>query len=437
MLDEVALYGRAMAIEEIQHNYQLVGMGYGYCDVFAPVFLTSPVTVAAVGQPYSYDPDAFANPLPVTYGLADGPAGMTVDPVTGLVEWMPTNAGEFPVSLTATSDGGVTNQDYTVITSYGNAPLITAITDVGNDEGGQVRLAWHRSVHDATDTGLVIEGYGIYRRQDANKSAAGGEKMAGWDYIDTVPARGDGVYQFIAPTLCDSTDTGGICWSVFFISAMTPDPLVFFDSAVDSGYSVDNLAPPAPGAFQVAYDHLGNTLSWDESPAPDLRSYLVYRGVTAEFEPNEGSLVASVTATGWFDEAAGLEGNPFEVFYRIAAQDSAGNASEPVQAGDISGVGDSSLPTRFALHGNVPNPFNPMTTIKYELPVGTRVSLRVFDISGRLIAVLKNGVFETAGRHEVVWRGRDQADRQVAAGVYFYRLEGGTFSQTRRMMLVK
>ena len=78
-----------------------------------------------------------------------------------------------------------------------------------------------------------------------------------------------------------------------------------------------------------------------------------------------------------------------------------------------------------------------MTVIKYDLPVASRVSLKIFDISGRLIATLKNSEFEIAGRHEVVWRGRDQADRQVAAGVYFYRLEGGTFNQTRRMMLVK
>ncbi|MCK9995419.1 MAG: putative Ig domain-containing protein [Candidatus Krumholzibacteria bacterium] len=437
MLDEVALYGRALTIDEIQHNHDLARMGYGYCDVFAPVFLTSPVTVAAVGQPYSYVAEAFANPLPVTFGLADGPAGMTVDPVTGLVEWVPANAGESPVSLTATNEGGVTTQDFTIATSYGNAPLIMSISDVGNDQGGQIRLVWNRSVHDATDSGLVIEGYGVYRRQDSNKSTNGGDKIAGWDYIDTVPARGDGIYQFVAPTLCDSTDTGGICWSAFFISAMTPDPLVFFDSAVDSGYSVDNLAPPAPVAFQVAYNHLGNTLSWDESLAPDLRSYLVYRGKTVDFEPDASNLVASVVSIEWFDDAAGLEGNPFEFFYRIAAQDFAGNTSDAVQAGDISGVGDSSLPTRFALHNNVPNPFNPMTTIKYDLPVGTRVSLRIFDISGRQIAVLKNSEFETAGRHEVVWRGRDQADRQVAAGVYFYRLEGGTFSQTRRMMLVK
>jgi hypothetical protein len=67
--------------------------------------------------------------------------------------------------------------------------------------------------------------------------------LDGWDYIATVPARGDAIYQYVAPTLCDSSISGGMCWSAFFVSAMTPDPLTYFDSPVDSGYSLDNLAP--------------------------------------------------------------------------------------------------------------------------------------------------------------------------------------------------
>ena len=247
------------------------------------------------------------------------------------------------------------------------------------------------------------------------------------------------MYQYVAPTLCDISSIPGMpeCLSTFFVSAMTPDPLEYYDSLPECGFSVDNLAPAPIAGFEVDYNPEGNQLGWSESEAPDFYSFLVYRDWNVDFEPGPENLVASLRQTSWFDDLEGQSGDPVQAFYRVAAQDSAGNIGESVQAGDISGVGDSSLPTRFALHDNVPNPFNPMTTIKYDLPVGTRVSLRIFDISGRLIAVLKNGEFETAGRHEVVWRGRDQADRQVAAGVYFYRLEGGTFNQTRRMMLVK
>jgi lysophospholipase L1-like esterase len=102
-----------------------------------------------------------------------------------------------------------------------------------------------------------------------------------------------------------------------------------------------------------------------------------------------------------------------------------------------SGVDEPVRPTGYALHGNVPNPFNPLTVIAYEMPVAAQVSLRVFDISGRLIATLKEGVSESAGRHDVTWTGRDHSGRQVAAGIYFYRMEAGSFAQTRRMVLVK
>jgi flagellar hook assembly protein FlgD len=78
-----------------------------------------------------------------------------------------------------------------------------------------------------------------------------------------------------------------------------------------------------------------------------------------------------------------------------------------------------------------------MTVIKYDLPVATRISLKIFDISGRLVATLKSNEFEAPGRHEIVWRGRDHSGQLVAAGVYFYRMEGGSFNQTQRMVLVK
>jgi hypothetical protein len=86
---------------------------------------------------------------------------------------------------------------------------------------------------------------------------------------------------------------------------------------------------------------------------------------------------------------------------------------------------------------NYPNPFNPQTTIVFELSRRESVSLRVLDISGRLVRVLIRAENHTPGRHEVVWNGRDDAGRQVASGTYFYRLEAGSYSETKRMVLVK
>jgi hypothetical protein len=84
-----------------------------------------------------------------------------------------------------------------------------------------------------------------------------------------------------------------------------------------------------------------------------------------------------------------------------------------------------------------PNPFNPRTTIVFEIPAPEAVSLRVFDLSGRLVKGLVTAEVRSAGRHEVVWNGRDDAGRRVASGTYVYRLDAGDFSEARRMVLAK
>ncbi len=89
------------------------------------------------------------------------------------------------------------------------------------------------------------------------------------------------------------------------------------------------------------------------------------------------------------------------------------------------------------LLSSYPNPFNPRTTIAFDLAERETVSLRVFDMSGRLVKELIATEDHTPGHHEVVWNGRNDADRQVASGTYFYRLETSNYSETKRMVLVK
>ena len=89
------------------------------------------------------------------------------------------------------------------------------------------------------------------------------------------------------------------------------------------------------------------------------------------------------------------------------------------------------------LHDAAPNPFNPQTTISFELPKQTAVSLRVFDLSGRLVRVLVDGEVYGQGHSEAVWNGRDGQGKSVAAGVYVYRLVTEDFVGAQRMTLVK
>ena len=101
-----------------------------------------------------------------------------------------------------------------------------------------------------------------------------------------------------------------------------------------------------------------------------------------------------------------------------------------------SAVGDAT-PSRPTLEAAFPNPFNPRTTIAFEVLGQTATSLRVFDLQGRLVRTLLSDQTFPRGRHEAIWNGRDDTGRRVASGTYFYRLEAGDYSETKRVALVK
>lgn len=90
----------------------------------------------------------------------------------------------------------------------------------------------------------------------------------------------------------------------------------------------------------------------------------------------------------------------------------------------------------FALLQNYPNPFNPTTTIEYTIPRANVVTVRIYDITGRMVQVFENGLQE-AGEHRVLWDGRNNAGQSVASGMYIYeiRFEGSVLA--RKMMLIK
>lgn len=100
------------------------------------------------------------------------------------------------------------------------------------------------------------------------------------------------------------------------------------------------------------------------------------------------------------------------------------------------GLRAGALPTQFQLYGNYPNPFNPATTIAYDLPTPSEVKLNVYNILGQLVATVYDGP-QDAGHHEAIWDGNDSQGRPVASGVYIYHLEAGTFAASKKMVLMK
>jgi hypothetical protein len=97
----------------------------------------------------------------------------------------------------------------------------------------------------------------------------------------------------------------------------------------------------------------------------------------------------------------------------------------------------AAVPARTVLHPNVPNPFNPVTTIEFDLARDGHVSLRVYDVAGRLVRTLVDEKLATGAGHEAAWNGLDDAGSRVSSGVYFYRLVTADAAETRKMVLMK
>jgi hypothetical protein len=94
------------------------------------------------------------------------------------------------------------------------------------------------------------------------------------------------------------------------------------------------------------------------------------------------------------------------------------------------------IPEAFELYHNFPNPFNALTTIRYDLPINTNVNMTVYDILGRKIIELVNGE-EEAGRKQIIWNGNNANGIPSSSGVYIYRIKTTKFNNTKKMILLK
>ena len=104
---------------------------------------------------------------------------------------------------------------------------------------------------------------------------------------------------------------------------------------------------------------------------------------------------------------------------------------------DISGLaGETGPAPKFSLHACRPNPFDESTVIRYTLGDRANVKVRVYDVAGRAVRTLVDSEAQTPGEHTVTWDGRNGVGTRVSPGIYFYRLEAGAFSATRRMALL-
>jgi hypothetical protein len=225
------------------------------------------------------------------------------------------------------------------------------------------------------------------------------------------------------------------------------DPL-FCNSLTDNFY-INSGSPAAPGnnacgligAFGVGCGPVAVAISSFEAKAKDgvvslhgtfssdlgVQAVNVYRG-----EGNASFIrVATVTdvSGGTFDYSDGSVEAGRAYRYQIGVMDGDGEFMSAIQKVQIA-------PLVSGIDQNHPNPFNPQTTIHYTLATPGRVTLTVYDATGRLVRTLLDEN-QPAGARDVTWNGQDDRDHAVASGVYFYKMTAGKFTETKRMVLLK
>jgi len=102
-----------------------------------------------------------------------------------------------------------------------------------------------------------------------------------------------------------------------------------------------------------------------------------------------------------------------------------------------SGLADLSLPKEFSLGAGYPNPMTSEARIDYALPKASSVDLTVYNVSGQVVKRLVNELSKAPGRYSSRWDGRKENGHRVPGGVYFYRLKAGSFTETKKLVVVR
>ena len=187
---------------------------------------------------------------------------------------------------------------------------ITNISDVGNDQGKQVRIDW--SSFPGNDP--LVTHSTIFRRIDSLLFALLRVKPeifsskdyppGRWEMVGTYPAYGETLYSATVPTLKDSTMAEGMYWSVFFIRAGTENPIIYFDSPVDSGYSLDNIPPLPIGDFDID-PNSWFTLEWT------VPGEYVGEQPISTYDIRYSTVPVGADTQAWWDDAEACSGDGF------------------------------------------------------------------------------------------------------------------------------
>ena len=233
-------------------------------------------------------------------------------------------------------------------TNYG--PAIQSVKDVPNDQGGKLAINWKAAPLD-TSVYKSITKYSVWRaissvsnsKQLKNnstkiKTISSNNKLrkvsgSYWEKVSEVDAHYLSGYMKIDDTPVDSNANNKTPYVKYFVSAETSDPYVFWDSNIDSAYSVDNLPPAVPNSLYITSNSGNAHLGWKELKTPDLYQYIIYQGTTASFDTAKADKFYTK------DTVYNFTASPANSVYKVLAVDIHGNKSKLSNA-----VGNSVVP---------------------------------------------------------------------------------------------
>ena len=211
----------------------------------------------------------------------------------------------------------------------------------------------------------------------------------------------------------------------------------FYTLGDAAGAGADNSLPVELSAFEATPDFDKVDLNWTTSSELKNLGFNIYRkgsentdwvAVNEEIIPGKGTYSAESNYS--YTDKNVVAGHTYSYKLESVSYDGAVTVEQIIKI-------DVPVPQEYALFKNYPNPFNPTTHIKFQVPEYSTVTIVIYDISGREVKTLINKTGYDAGKYEVTWNATDNFENKVASGMYFYRFSAGAFNKMGRMILLK
>ena len=191
---------------------------------------------------------------------------------------------------------------------------------------------------------------------------------------------------------------------------------------------------PVVTGFELSSDDDHVTLNWENINVDGFAYYILERSTSDNFNTD---VVSNYLSNNFFEDDQ-LEYDT-EYFYRVAYfADELSEYSDTLSIvlQQLDNDNDVQSPSSFKLYSNYPNPFNPVTSLSYDLPKNSYVSIIIYDMLGNVINNLVKSN-QSSGFKSVQWNATNNQGEPVSAGVYIYSIEAGEFRQTKKMILLK